>query len=180
MTMCCSTTCVTFRGSSHLSTGNHFFFNVVIHADWHRKLICAAWWGFTSAVWPTWPVLGWKIIADMHETQHTLNGHLLWITRSKMSTGLQAAMFLFCFLSGKWGSAGPLLEHLQLYMNMHSTCDGNINIFQDFKMHFEAEICTHALKSIKTYFQYIISQLQRQDVLQTSLFHGIKRKFGWI
>lgn len=41
--------------------------------------------------WLAWPVLGWKNRTDLHETQHTINGHLSWITHFKMSTRLQAA-----------------------------------------------------------------------------------------
>ena len=61
-----------------------------------------------------WPVPGWRDTTDLHETQHTINGHLLWITHSKMSPRLLAAtdFFVVFFLSQprEWGDAGSLLE----------------------------------------------------------------------
>lgn len=57
-----------------------------------------------------WPVPGWKNTTDLHGTQHTINGHLLWITHSKMSTRLQAATFYPPFQAREWGEAGSLLE----------------------------------------------------------------------
>lgn len=73
-----------------------------------------------------WPVPGWRNTTDLHETQHTINGHLLWITHSKMSTRLLAAT-VFCFFPapGARRRGVTIRKPPQLHMSMHHSWAGN-------------------------------------------------------
>lgn len=74
--------------------------------------------------WMEWPVLSWKNTADVLETQHAINGHLSWITHSKMSARLRAATFFPSFQSCERGEAGSLLSPCS-YTRMHHSWAGN-------------------------------------------------------
>lgn len=74
--------------------------------------------------WMEWPVLSWKNTADVLETQHAINGHLSWITHSKMSARLRAATFFSSFQSCERGEAGSLLSPCS-YTRMHHSWAGN-------------------------------------------------------
>lgn len=121
-----SITCIFIMGSRHLSTGNLFFFKQSEMESWFVQLGEAS----PLLAWLGWPVLDWKNTTDSHEMQHTINGHLLWITHSKMSTRLQAATFLlFAALEARRRTV-TITKPLQLYMSMHHSWAGN-NVHYD-------------------------------------------------
>lgn len=93
-----------------------FFSRGAFHAEQNGKLICAAWWSITSAG------TDGLTCAGLEE----YNGHLLWITHSKMSTRLLAAT-VFCFFSalGARRRGVTIRKPPQLHMSMHHSWAGN-------------------------------------------------------